>query len=347
MSAPTRAAFFDGVGRLALREIELPDPGPGEALLEVGAAGVCGSDLHQLEGRWSQPHFAVGHEIAGVVLALGPDAGGLAVGDRVCVEPFLYCGRCRFCLAGRYFLCPQMGFLSLTAHGGLADRVLAPAYALHRLPECVSLEVGALAEPLAVAVHAARLAAVSCADGVLVLGAGTIGLMSVAAARFAGSQKVCVTARHPHQAEAALALGADAALSPETKILATQLPVHFPEGPDVVMESVGSAARTFQLAIEVAGKLGRVALMGGNTGTMDGIDLTPVILKELTILGSGCYAQIGLRRDFSLALEILASRPQAFERLITHRFPLEQVAPAFDTALDKGGCRAIKVMVVG
>ena len=347
MSAPIRAACFAGTGRLELREITLPDPGPGEVLISVRASGVCGSDLHQLEGRWAQPDFAVGHEIAGVVAAVGGGVTRFSEGDRVCVEPFTYCGQCRYCRAGRYFHCPDMGFLTLTAHGGFADKVLAPDYALYRLPDSVSLEVGALAEPMAVAVHAARLGAVSGADGVLVLGAGTIGLMSVAAAQHMGSHTVCITARHAHQAEAAVRLGATAVLSTDTDTLIQQLPGHFADGPDVVLESVGSAARTFQQALEVAGKLGRVVLMGGNTGAMDGVHLAPVITKELTILGSGCYSQLGTKRDFEIALEILAAQPEVFAGLITHRFGLEEVGEAFATALDKGGRKAVKVMVVG
>lgn len=346
MPQTINAAFFDGKGKLAVRQIEVPSPGPGEVLIDVKASGVCGSDLHQFAGRWQRPEFAPGHEVAGVITAIGAEVADVQPGDRVCVEPFTYCGSCRYCLAGRYFQCPEMGFLTLTAHGGFAESLLAPSYALYRLPDTVSLEAGALAEPLAVAVHAARLAGISGADGVLVLGAGTIGLMCVAAARHLGSHGVYITARHAHQAEAALALGAAGILSTETEELRRQIEQHFDRGPEVVMEAVGSAARTFQQAIEVAGKLGRVALMGGNTEPMDGINLEPVIMKELTIYGSGCYGQIGTRKDFEITLEILESRPEAFEKLITHRFALEEIQEAFETAADKARTKAIKVMVV-
>lgn len=345
MSRQSVAALFDGPGRLKLSEIQIPEPGPGEVLVQVVACGVCGSDLHQLEGRWEQPPFVPGHEVAGIVAAVGEGVAGVEVGARVCVEPFIYCGRCRYCLSGRYFQCPEMGFLTLTAHGGFCRHMLTPAYSVYRLPDNVSFELGALVEPLAVAVHAARLAAVTAADGVLVLGAGTIGLMCVAAARHLGARRVFVTSRHAHQAEAALLLGAEAALSTETEQLRAQLQRVLPGGPDVVLEAVGSQARALQQAVEVAGKLARIALMGGNTGPMDGINFAPVISKELTLYGSGCYSQFGTSRDFSIALDALAAAPETFERLITHRFDLAQVQEAFAVALDKNHSRALKVVV--
>jgi len=346
MATRVTGAFFDGAGSLVLREINIPPCGSGEVLVDVKASGVCGSDLHQFRGKWPQPPYVPGHEIAGIVSEVGPGAQNVRVGDRVCIEPFIYCRRCRYCLSGRYFMCPQMGFLTLTAHGGFSEKVLAPDYAVYRLADTTSLEVGALAEPLAVGVHGARLGSISPADGVLVLGAGTIGLMSAAAARHCGARRVYITARHDHQAQAALRLGVDGVFSADPEELAHQAMEVFEGGPDVVMEAVGSEAGTFQQAIDIAGKLGRVVLMGGNTGAMDGIDLAPVIMKELVIYGSGCYSQIGLRKDFELALDILAQHPEPFEALITHRFALEEVAQAFETAMDKAKCKSVKVMVV-
>jgi len=340
----TTSAFFDGPGRIVLCDVELPDPDVGEVLIEVAACGICGSDLHQLTGRWPQPTYALGHELAGTVVALGSEVTAAAVGDRVCVEPFIYCGHCRYCMSGRYFQCPEMGFLTLTADGAFSRYMLTPAYSLYKLPDSVSFEVGALAEPLAVGIHAARLSGVGAADTVLVLGAGAIGLMCVAAARHMGARRVLVTGRHAHQAQAALALGADAVLSTDTDELKQQLGG---ELPDVVLEAVGSEARTLQQAIDVAAPLGRIALMGGNTAPMDGIDFSRVIMKELTLFGSGCYSQFGTCRDFSLAVDALAAKPAVFESLITHRYPLASICEAFETAQDKARSRAIKVMITG
>jgi len=345
MPQSVMGAFFAGERRLVLKRFEQSTPGPLDVVIQVKAAGVCGSDLHQYLGRWSQPQYAPGHEIAGLVTDVGASVTHVAPGDRVCVEPFIYCGSCCYCRAGRYFMCPDMGFLSLTHHGGFAQEVIAPAYGVYRLPDTLSLETGALAEPCAVAVHAVRLAQVNPADAVLVLGAGIIGLMAVAAARHFGAQNVYISARHPHQAQAALQLGADGVLSTDPDQLSRELKECLPEGPDVVMEAVGSFAGTFQQAIDLAGKLARVVLVGGNTQPMEGIDLEPVIMKELVLYGSGCYSQIGTRRDFEIAIEMLAADPARFEALVTHRFGLCDIQQAFETALDKKASGALKVMV--
>lgn len=341
-----QAAFFAGIRKLEVRPTPLPEPGPGEVRVNVRASGICGSDLHQFEGRWEQPPFVPGHEVAGDVSAVGEDVRDWAVGDRVCVEPFLYCGRCCYCLSGRYLHCVEMGFLTLTAHGGFAEAMLCPRYALYRLPESLGYEGGALAEPLAVGVHAVRLTQVSGADEVLVLGAGTIGLMSALAAKAFGAKTVAITARHRHQATMARELGLDVVLPTEAEALAAAVAERFPRGPSVVLETVGSAHGTFQQAVQLAGRLGRVALVGGNTGPVDSFDFAPVSAKELTVCGSGAYAQIGTRRDFEIALDLLGSDPELYAKIITHRFDLVDIQRAFEIAGDKAAQEAVKVMMV-
>lgn len=340
------AAFFAGVRKLDLRQIPVPEPGPGEVRVSIRASGTCGSDLHQFEGRWEQPPFVPGHEVAGDISAVGDDVCGWQAGDRVCVEPFVYCRRCRYCLTGRCFLCEKMGFLTLTANGGFTAEMTCSDYALHRLPANVDYEAGALAEPLAVGVHANRVTQVTGADEVLVLGAGTIGLLSAATAKTFGARKVAVTARYPHQAQMAQTLGLDAVLPTEASALAQAVDEIFPRGPSVVIETVGSAQGTYQQAIQLAGKLGRVALLGANTGPVESFDFSPIASKELTLYGSDAYAQIGTRRDFEVALDLLASEPELYKQVITHRFQLPDIQKNFEIAADKAGHRAIKVMMV-
>jgi L-iditol 2-dehydrogenase len=341
-----QAAFFAGPDSIEVREAPVPRPGPGEVLLDVRACGICGSDLHQFAGRWEQPPFIPGHEIAGEIIGLGDGVADWAVGDRVTVEPFLYCGSCRYCRAGRYYQCPDMGFLTLTAHGGFAERVTCPAYTLCRLPDHVDFVTGALVEPLAVGVHAVRTVGVDATDDVLVLGAGAIGLMTAAAAQACGAHQVAITARHAHQAEAARRLGIGAVLSPEATALREQVAAFFPFGPSAVFETVGSAHGTFQQAVDLAGKLARVALLGGNTGPVERFDFSPVPTKELTIVAPLAYAQLGLQRDFSVATDLLAQDPGRYAHLVTHRFTLADIQNAFALASDKGSSGALKVVMV-
>jgi len=346
MSETMQAAFFAGAGVVELREVPVPRPGSGEVLLEVRACGICGSDLHQFAGRWPQPAFVPGHEISGEIIALGDGVSGWSVGDRVCVEPFLYCGACRYCMAGRYYQCPEMGFLTLTTDGGFAEKMSCPAYTLYRLPDNVDFTTGALAEPLAVGVHAVRIVGVNGADEVLVLGAGTIGLMTAAAAQAFGARQVAITARHEYQAEAARGLGLETVLSTDADVLREQVTALFPDGPSVVFETVGSAHGTFQQAVDLAGKLARVALLGGNTGPVERFDFSALPTKELTLYAPLAYAQLGTRRDFEVALDLLAATPQRFARLITHRFGLADIQQAFALACDKARSHAVKVMMV-
>ena len=344
--AANEAVFFDGVRSVEVRPLAAPAPGPGEALIEVAACGVCGSDLHQYLGRWPQPEYAVGHEIGGVVTKCGDGVSSVEPGDPVCVEPFLYCGRCRYCQAGRYFHCYDMGFLSLTAHGGMAARACIPEYCLHKLPDAVPTELGALCEPLAVGIHGLRLARVSGEQTVLVLGGGTIGLLTAAAARWLGAREVYLTAKYSHQAEAALRLGVTEALPADPEPMQERLRELLPEGPDLVVETVGSRVGTLGIALAAARKLGTVVLLGGNTEPVEQVDFGPVISKELTIIGSGCYGRQGHYSDFEIAVRMLGEETDRLTSVVTHRFPLSEAKQAFETALDKSSNRSIKVLIM-
>jgi threonine dehydrogenase-like Zn-dependent dehydrogenase len=249
-------------------------------------------------------------------------------------------------MAGRYYQCGEMGFLTLTAHGGFAEQMVCPAYTLYRLPADLDFATGALAEPLAVGVHAVRTVEVNGADEVLVLGAGTIGLMTAAAAKAFGARRVAITARHDFQAEAARRFGADTVLSTDPEALRRQVSEVLPSGPSVVFETVGSAHGTFQQAVDLAGRLGRVALLGGNTGPVASFDFSPLPTKELTLYAPLAYAQIGTARDFGVAVDLLAARPETYAHLITHRFALSGIQEAFELAADKSASRAIKAMMV-
>lgn len=352
MGEKMQAAFFAGERKLEVREVPVPVPGPGEVLLDIRACGICGSDLHQFAGRWDQPRFVPGHEIAGEIIGLGEGVCEWAVGDRVCVEPFTYCrslatqASCCYCRAGRYYQCDQMGFLTLSADGGFAEKMACPAYMLYRLPHHVSFETGALAEPQAVGVHAVRIVQVNGTDEVLVLGAGTIGLMTAAAAKAFGARTVAVTARHRYQAEAARRLGLELVLSTELATLEQQVGDTFGDGPSAVFETVGSAHGTFQQAVDLAGRLGRVALLGGNTGPVASFDFSPIARKELTLYAPVAYSQLGTRKDYEVALDLLGACPDTYAELITHRFGLADIQSAFELAMDKARSRAIKVTMI-
>lgn len=332
------AAYCTGKERIEVRQADAPEPAPGEALVRVRACGVCGSDLHFYHGALpANPNLPPGHEFAGEVAALGEGVRGFAPGDRVVVEPLLRCQECGFCRSGQYQLCSRRVLLGTFAPGGLAEYVSVPAYTLYPLPEALDFEVGALTEPLAVAVHGLHLVGLAAGERVLVLGSGTIGLMSVLAARASGAAEVIASYRHEHQGRAAIAAGAGRVV-PDSDVAGLAN-----EGIDVVVETVGGTAPTLGQALGVVRPGGRVCVLGLFTQPAQ-VNALAFMLKEAKMAGAITYCRPGVRSDFEAALGILATEPERARGIVSHRFPLAEAARAFATAADKS-TGAIKVQV--
>ena len=334
-----KAAFCPAKETVEVREVEAPAPGPGEVLVRVRACGICGSDLHFYHGELpSPPHISPGHEFSGEVAALGEGVTGFETGQRVVVEPIRSCRTCAYCNTGRYHLCAKRALLGTFAPGGLAELVSVPAYTLYPLPDDLDFELGALTEPLAVAVHGLHIARFAPGERVLVLGCGTIGLLTVLAARAAGAGEVLATYRHEHQREAALAMGAARALKDGGN-------ERIEEPVDVVVETVGGAAPTLSQALGIVRAGGRISVLGLFTQPAQ-INALGLMLKEVLMVGGITYCRPGEQSDFDVALGILRRYPEQARAIITHRFPLEEVSQAFAAAADKGS-RSIKVQVAG
>jgi threonine dehydrogenase-like Zn-dependent dehydrogenase len=185
-----RAAFCRGAGTLVVEEVARPTPGPGEVLVRVRNCGICGSDLHWYHDQMMIPAVCPGHEIAGEVADTGAGVRGLAAGDAVAIEGIRSCGSCRYCTTGAYQRCLSLGVVGMTIPGGFAEYITMPARHCFRVPAGVDFPTAALSEPLGVAVHGVRLAGLEIGQRVAVLGAGTIGLMAVVAARAGGAGEV-------------------------------------------------------------------------------------------------------------------------------------------------------------
>ena len=312
-------------------------------MLRVRACGICGSDLHWFTGGARPPAVCPGHEIAGEVVGLGSAVTGVALGARVTAEPMATCGHCRWCRAGTPQLCRQLRVAGMHRPGGFAELIALPAAMLYPLPPALDWPLAALSEPMAVAVHATRLAALGAGQRVLILGAGAIGLLAVVAARAVGAE-VWITARHPHQAAAAQRLGAtrvfatDATGADERRALTTAHDV------DAVLETVGGTADTLADAVHAVRPGGTVILLGVFTAPPP-LPATTLLMKEVRLIGSMMYDRTAPRPDFATAIDLLATRRTDLAPLVTHQFALTDIQHAFDTAADKRS-GAIKVSVL-
>jgi len=312
-------------------------------LVRVRSCGICGSDLACFTGSLPPPAVCPGHEIAGEVVELHDGVGEVAVGDRVAVEPLVVCGRCPACRAGNYQICNGIELLGFSRDGGFAEYVAIPRERVYHLPAGFDFTVGGLAEPAAVCVHGVRLGGVGLGDRVLVLGAGTIGLLSVIAARAAGAAEVAITARYAHQAAMARRIGATHVFleNPEGARARADFARDWP--PDVVLETVGGDGRTLNEAIESVRAGGTVVLLGV-FHSQPPCNALSLVVKEVRLVGSLTYGRRERRADFELALEMMASNATSLRGLVTHRFELERIRDAFETAADKKR-GAIKVAV--
>jgi 2-desacetyl-2-hydroxyethyl bacteriochlorophyllide A dehydrogenase len=337
-----RQASVAGPRAFELKDVDVPQPESGQVLVRVRSVGVCGSDLHFYRGEFPvPPGFVLGHECAGEVEALGEGVAGFAKGDRVALELFDVCLKCVQCRSGNYHLCPGRKANGLNIPGGLREYMAVPLYALYKLPPEVDCELGALVEPLAVAAHGLRLVDLRFGDRVAVLGAGTIGLMAIAAAKAMGATYIAATARHPHQKAMAEALGADAVFGDDAASVG-QISAAT-GGADVVVETVGGHANTLADAFTVVGLGGRISVLGAFTQP---VQIHPIMffLKEPKVVGSNCYGRPGRHSDYEIAIEIMRRNAESLRRCITHRFALEDIAQAYATADDKSS-GAIKVQI--
>lgn len=319
---------------LALVQLPLPSPGNGEVRLRVKACGICGSDLHGMDGSSGRriPPIVMGHEASGTVDAVGEGVSAWQAGDRVTFDSTVWCGECNYCREGRVNLCDSRQVVGVSCaefkrDGAFAEYVTVPQRILHRLPDGLSFAEAAFAEPVGVALHAVRRAGDVSGTTVLVVGAGLIGLLVIQALKRAGAAKVIAVDLDEGRLKLARELGADEChLSANAPALLV----------DVAMEVVG-AAPTVDLAVRSVRKGGKVVLVGNLSPNVP-LPLQIVVTRELDVLGSCAIAG-----EYPDALEAIASGSVRVKPLITAAVPLEQGKDAFVKAKAPG---ALKVLVV-
>lgn len=212
------AAVYEGEGRLVIREVPEPIPGPDEVLVEVEACGVCGSDVQIINvppGHPSTPPVIIGHEFVGRVRAAGSAVRDAAIGSRVVVDPDPKCGSCTSCRAGRPANCTNIVALGVYRHGALARFVTAPANSAYPISEEVPAPLAALVEPLACVVNGTNRAAIRPGESAVVFGAGAIGCLFIAVLRASGAARIVAVEPSLHRSPVARALGADVVVTPD------------------------------------------------------------------------------------------------------------------------------------
>lgn len=322
-------------GGLEMGEADVADPGPGEVQLAVQSAGICGSDLHFYRGDYpARPGIVPGHEFGGVVSAVGAGVDHVREGDVVGVEPLLRCGHCRFCISGAYHMCVSRRFLGEGLAGGMSEFATVPGTSVFKAPGNVDGELAALAEPLACSVHAFEKINLRSHETVLIIGAGSIGLTAVLAAKAMGAQTL-ILARHPHQQEAARRLGADEVIGEDDAGQARLDELRSQGAIDVVLESVGGKADTIFQAQHLVRTMGRVVVLGIFSLPTANVNPLLLVVTEVQIIGAVFYAAPNGRAEYDMALGLLAGHADAARTLVTHRYALADVNDAFATALDK------------
>jgi 2-desacetyl-2-hydroxyethyl bacteriochlorophyllide A dehydrogenase len=315
-----QAAVIKAVGEVAVTTVDDPTPGPRDVVVQVAACGICGTDLHILDGEFA-PSLPIipGHEFAGTVVAVGTQVTELGIGQHVAVDPSLYCNECHYCRRGRNNLCERWNAIGVSVPGGAAEFALAPAANCVVLPEHVRVEDAALIEPLSCAVRGYDVLTSQLGSHVLIYGSGTMGLMMLELAKRCGAASVDVIDPNASRLQTAVTLGCSNAVSSADEL-------DEPRGWDLVVDATGVAAA-------IHDGLGRVApggtfLQFGVTEASARVEIDPyrIYNKEITITGS-----MAVLHSFERAADLFATGVLDPDVFISDRLPLA----SFEDALDR------------
>ncbi len=342
-----KAAVLRAPDDVVLQDVATPSAGPGELILKVKAATVCGTDIRILRGRKTKGvrfPSVLGHEFAGEVVEVGAGISQFSCGDAVSVNPVMPCRKCAYCKTGRENVCLNRQAIGYEFDGAYAEYLKVPALALEsgnavHIPQGMPYEAAALAEPLACCINGLRNVGVELGDVVVILGAGPIGLMHAALARRAGARLVIMSEPNEMRRQAALEHGVDIACNPVKEDLA-QVIRNATDGlgADVVILAIGVPALANE-ALKFVRKGGRVNLFAGfSAGDMATFDVNLVHYNEIIVTGASALR----RQDYETALKLLAGGLIDANSLVTHRFELADAVEALKEA-ESG--RALKVAI--
>jgi len=312
-----KAAVVVTPGTIEIQSVPDPTPGPADVVVQPAAVGICGTDLHIMDGEFA-PSFPIvpGHEFAGEIVAVGSAVTGYAAGDRVAVDPSLFCGHCYYCKRARGNQCENWGAIGVSVSGGAAEYVVAPMANLFRLPEHLAARDAALIEPLSCAVRGFDVLPRTMADNFLIYGSGTMGLMMMELAKRAGAATVSIVDLNPERLRTAERLGCTAAVTNADELDA-------PRGWDVVIDCTGVQA-AIEDGLGRGGRGGAFLQFGvANYDARVAIEPYEIYRREITITGS-----MAVLHTFDRAGQLMAAGVLDPEVFVSHRFPLDSYAEA-------------------
>ncbi len=326
-----KALVLEDIKQFAYSDVPEPDISPDDVLIKVQATGICGSDIHGMDGSSGRriPPIIMGHESAGIIAKVGANVSNWQVGDRVTFDSTIYCGDCFFCRRGEINLCDNRRVVGVSCgdyrqHGAFAEYLAVPARILYRVPDDLSFVQAAFVEPVSIAAHAVELTPIALNDTAVVVGTGMIGLLLIQVLKQTGVGKVIGIDLADSRLELARQLGADVTINARDTDIQEQILAHTEgRGADIAFEVVGITA-TLQTAVKALRKGGALTLVGNISETAE-LPIQLVVTRELTLYGS-----CGSQGDYPASLAMLAQGKVQVEPLITAIAPLSDGANWFD-----------------
>ena len=325
------AAQLSAIGKLEYKEIPDPIRRDGEVIVRVEACGICGSDRHIVKGEFpSKPPFVLGHEFGGTIVEVGP-SGALKVGQKVTVDPNIFCGICDMCRLGRVSFCKNLTAHGVHRDGGLAEFAAVPESQIYPMPDDTPSHHLALCEPIGCCVRGLDLANIQPGDSVAILGGGVVGLLMVQLVKLAGATQIYLSTRQAERRELAEKFGATITIDPTVKDPVQMIKQTSPNGVDVAIECAG-VAETFQQSIEMS-RQGGTVLAFGVVPAGEKVEVTPfdIMSKEIRLQGSWINPHTHGR-----AAEIIKSKVLDLDSVVSKKFALKDVNQIFDNPPGKG-----------
>lgn len=316
---------------LEFTDVPAPQIGPEEVLVRVRAVGICGSDVHGLDGSTGRriPPLVMGHEAAGIITEVGSAVTEWKPGDRVTFDSTVSCGKCHFCRAGKVNLCENRQVLGVSCgdyrrHGAFAEYVSVPQNILYRLPDALPFEHAAMIEAVSIAVHAVNLTPITLGDSAVVVGSGMIGLLTIQAARVAGCSQVFAVDLDDNKLALAKQMGADEVFNPKSVDVVKEIQARTNgRGADVALEAVG-ATDPIRTSIQAVRKGGTVTLIGNITPKIE-LPLQLVVTREIRLQGT-----CGSAGEYPACIDLLVKGLIKVDPIISARVPLEEGASWFN-----------------